>query len=583
MNRTKIVCTLGPASQTPEVIHQLIAAGMNVARLNFSHGAHPEHRQLIQTVRQVAQEVNRDVAILIDLRGAKIRIGEIAAGSVTLQPGAEISISAGEGMGNEQHLTVNYPGLIADVQPGNRILIDDGLIELEITAIRGETLICRVLTGGEVKSRKGINVPDVYLNTPTLTDKDLVDLQFAVEEKVDFVALSFVQRAADIIKIKEMLEKNRADIEVIAKIESRSGVNNLDTILAVTDGIMVARGDLGIEVPAEEVPVIQKKIIQQCNRLGKPVIVATQMLDSMIRNPIPTRAEASDVANAVLDGADAIMLSGETAAGKYPVAAVETMARIAARTEDVKMQTYGPAKMQISSFPGEAIADAACLTAMALGAKAIITPTITGRIARNIAKHRTRQQIIAITPTARISRRLCLSWGITSMVGERTSNSDELIRVSIERAVQSQMINKGDLVVTVAGVPSAGLTNLLRIQVVGESILKGQGIGSIIISGKVCRAGNPGEADQKIGKGDILVVRNMTGGGYNEALEKAAGLVAETGGITSDAAIIGLNLGLPTLVGVEGAFNRLEDGLNVSLDPIQGLIYIGDFRTVQES
>ncbi|HBT47277.1 MAG TPA: pyruvate kinase [Peptococcaceae bacterium] len=471
-HRTKIVCTLGPASEKVEVLKKMILAGMKVARFNFSHGSHEEHGARMAALRQAAAEVGARVALLLDTQGPEIRLGEVKPG-VVLQEGQEVILTTAPVAGDENRLPVNLPGLPRQVRTGQTVLIDDGLIELEVAAAGGEEVRCLVRSGGRVSSRKGVNLPGADVDLPALTDKDRADLEFGLAQGIDFVAASFVRSAGDVEEIRRFLEERGARVGIIAKIETRSGVENFDEILAAADGIMVARGDLGVEIPVEEVPLVQKIIIRKCNAAGKPVITATQMLESMITNPRPTRAETADVANAILDGTDAIMLSGETAVGRYPVEAVATMARIARRAEESLpyeeiLTRKGLADERTAT---DAISHASCTIALELGARAIITPTASGATARRVAKYRPPAPIVATSADERVLNQLCLVWGVEPLLVERARGTDEMVQAAVDAAVAAGQVKEGDLVVITAGVPAfiPGRTNLLKIHIVGEA------------------------------------------------------------------------------------------------------------------
>ncbi|GIW50122.1 MAG: hypothetical protein KatS3mg080_0733 [Anoxybacillus sp.] len=417
MRKTKIVCTIGPASESVEKLVQLIEAGMNVARLNFSHGSHEEHAARIRNIREASKITGKTVAILLDTKGPEIRTHNMENGAIELKAGSEVTISMKEVLGTPEKFSITYEGLIDDIHVGSTILLDDGLIGLEVLAIDKEAkeIRTKVLNGGVLKNKKGVNVPGVKVKLPGITEKDAEDIRFGIEQGIDFIAASFVRRASDVLEIRELLEEHHAlHIQIIPKIENQEGVDNIDEILEVADGLMVARGDLGVEIPAEEVPLVQKELIKKCNALGKPVITATQMLDSMQRNPRPTRAEASDVANAIFDGTDAIMLSGETAAGAYPVEAVQTMHRIALRTEQALQyrDLLSKRSKQSGTTITDAIGQSVAHTALNLDVAAIVTPTVSGHTARMISKYRPKAPIIAVTSNEGVSRKLALVWGV---------------------------------------------------------------------------------------------------------------------------------------------------------------------------
>ncbi len=577
MRKTKIVCTIGPASDSSETIRALLEAGMDVARLNMSHGAREEHQERIRKLRTIAGEMGKVMALMLDTRGPEVRIKTFKQGFVQLRQEDAFTLTTAEVEGDNDIVAVTYPHLHAEVAVGSRILLDDGLLALEVTAIKGRNIICRVVTGGELSNRKGINVPGVSLNLPSLSEQDLGDIRFGVGLGIDFVAASFVRKPEDVIRIKEVLEGLKSQAKIIAKIESQEGVNNIDSILELADGIMVARGDLGVEIPVEDVPLVQKQLIEKCNRTGKPVITATQMLDSMSRNPRPTRAEASDVANAILDGTDAVMLSGETAAGKYPVESVRTMAKIAVRTEESlkrsSLAEFMPVMMEQSVT--DAISFATCHTAEILKVAAIITSTEAGYTARMVSKYRPKAPIIAVTPYERTANQLALTWGIVPLPAPPMNSTDDMFESAINVSLKAGHIKKGDMVAITAGIPVgvSGTTNLLRVHTVGDIILKGTGIGRRAATGSVLKAGTAEEAG-RIVNGQILVAQ-ATDSEYLPALEKAGGLVAEEGGLTSHAAIVGLSLGIPVVVGARDALKILAEGETITIDSTRGLIYRG--------
>ena len=585
MKKTKIVCTIGPASESEEILEKLITNGLNVARLNFSHGTHEEHLKRIETIKKVRERLNMPVAIMLDTKGPEIRTRDFENGVVELSEGQEFTITTKDILGNKDICSVTYEGLPKDVTAGDSILIDDGLIELKVKEVLNDTDIkCVVKNPGLVKNHKGVNVPGIKINLPAITKKDIEDIVFGIHNGIDFIAASFIRKASDVIEIRKVLEDHRAgNIQIISKIENQEGVENLDEIIQVSDGIMVARGDLGVEIPAEEVPLIQKTIIKKCNESGKPVITATQMLDSMIRNPRPTRAEVTDVANAIFDGTDAIMLSGETAAGKYPVEAVKTMSNIALRTE----HSLDYRQMLSSKSIGKditvtnAISHATCATAQDLGAAAIITATSSGYTARAVSKFRPNSPIIAATPKKDVMRKLSLVWGVYTVLSDHTSSTDDVIDLSVQSALEKGYINDGDLIVITAGIPVgvAGSTNLIKVHIVGEVLIKGTGIGNKSATGKVCVAADADELKDKFNDGDILVAvdthRDMV-----PYMERAAGIITEHGGLTSHAAIVGINIGKPVIVGAQKATETLKDGQIVTVDSIRGLVYRGEAKVL---
>ncbi|MNO51317.1 Pyruvate kinase [compost metagenome] len=468
MRKTKIVCTIGPSSESLENIKKLILAGMNVARLNFSHGDFEEHGGRIRNIRQASEELGKSVAILLDTKGPEIRTGKLKEEPIELEQDQFITLTTEEILGDKDRISVTYTELPKDVEVGSTILIDDGLIGLTVVEVQGTEIKCRIVNGGTIKSKKGVNVPGVNISLPGITEKDANDIKFGIESGIDFIAASFVRKASDVLEIRQLLEKHNAThIQIISKIENQQGIDNLDEILEVSDGLMVARGDLGVEIPAEDVPLAQKRMIEKCNIAGKPVITATQMLDSMQRNPRPTRAEASDVANAIFDGTDAIMLSGETAAGKYPVESVETMSRIAEKAESALeyREIFIKQSNAQQTTVTEAISQAVANSALELNAKAIISSTETGYTARMVSKYRPKAPIIAVTTEEQTMRRLALNWGVTPVKGTLATSTDEMFDYAMKGGLDSGLVKEGDLVVITAGVPlgRSGSTNLVKI------------------------------------------------------------------------------------------------------------------------
>jgi pyruvate kinase len=471
VRKTKIVCTIGPASEDPVVLRKMIVSGMNVARLNFSHGTHEEHQARINLIRACSKDLGRPVAILLDTKGPEIRTGILEGGQILLEKDDSITLTTKDILGNREKISISYDHLPQDVYLGAKILLDDGLIELEVVNIEKEEIRCRVLNGGLLKNRKGVNLPGISVNLPSITEKDIADITFGIRNHVDFIAASFIRKDTDVLQIRHILEEFGSNISVIAKIENEEGVHNATEIMDFADGIMVARGDLGVEIPAEEVPLVQKKLIEICNQRGKPVITATQMLDSMQNNPRPTRAEASDVANAILDGTDAIMLSGETAAGNYPIEAVETMDRIARKVESSSIyleraERHIQQKGTITDAMGQSVTN----TASTLAATAIITPTESGYTANIVSKYRPKCPVIAVTPYQDVVHKLLLVQGVYPILFESPDHTDEMIERAIHVTLEEKMIQCGDLVVITAGVPvrESGTTNLMKVHVVGQ-------------------------------------------------------------------------------------------------------------------
>lgn len=471
MRKTKIVCTLGPATDNEDVLRQMMVEGMNVARCNFSHGTYEEHKRRMDTVKKLRKEVAKPIAILLDTKGPEVRVKNFKEGKVTLEEGQLFTLTAEEVEGTKDIVSVTYNRLYEDLEVGMRVLIDDGLIEMKVEKVDKSNIVCRVINGGVVSNHKGVNVPEVDLSMPYISDKDREDILFGIEQDVDFIAASFVQKKEDILQLRKLLEKNGGEsIRIIAKIENAQGVANIDDIIEASDGIMVARGDMGVEIPYEEVPVIQKKIIKKVYRTGKRVITATQMLESMIKNPRPTRAETTDIANAVYDGTSAIMLSGETAAGAYPVEAVKTMVRIAERTEqdvDYRKRFF---QNERSTEPDvtDAICHATCTTALDLNAKAIVTVTKSGRSARMISRYRPMSDIISCATTEKVCRQLALTWGVTPLLIKEEKEVFNLFDRAIQAAEKMKLLEKGDLTVITSGVPIgvSGTTNMMKVQIV---------------------------------------------------------------------------------------------------------------------
>lgn len=585
MKKTKIVCTIGPASEKEEILRQLFLKGMNVARLNFSHGNHEEHKKRIDTIKKLREELDLPIGIMLDTKGPEIRLGSFKEEEIELKAGDTFTLTSREILGDNTIASVSYEGLAQDVEVGNKILIDDGLIELEVVEVVSETDVrCLVLNGGTVKDHKGINLPDTSVNLPAITEKDIEDIKFGIENEVDFIAASFIRKAEDVLEIRKILEEYGGEhIDIISKIENREGVENIDEIIEASDGIMVARGDLGVEIETEEVPLIQKQIIKKCNLAGKPVITATQMLDSMMRNPRPTRAEVTDVANAILDGSDSIMLSGETAAGKYPVEAVKTMHDIAIRTEtsDEYLEVLKRRSVDKYISTTNAISKATCTTAEDLDASAIITATSSGYTSKAISKFRPKAPIIAATTTPRVMRKLSLVWGVYPVLSVESDLTDEVIDRSIHSAMEKGYIKEGDLIIITAGIPVgvSGTTNLIKVHTVGKVLVKGTGIGKQSVAGKVCIGSSKDQLADKFEEGDILVSK-FTDKDMVEFMKKASAIIVEQEGLTCHAAIVGLSLGKPTIVGATDATKILKEGEIVTVDAVTGLVYKGEARVL---
>lgn len=573
MRRTKIVCTIGPASESREKVQALLAAGMDVARLNFSHGTHEEHGRRIAILKEEAAKAGKHLGILLDTKGPEIRTGLVPGDGVVLANGSEYVLDTDlTRVGDQQRVGITYSDLWRKVNPGSRILIDDGQIELEVTAVEKEFIKTIILNGGVLKSQKGVNIPSALIDLPAVTERDIKDIRFGISQGIDFIAASFTRKAINILDVRRVVEEMGADVHIIAKIESREGLDNLDSILEVADGLMVARGDLGVEIPVEEVPIRQKEMIRKCNLLGKPVIVATQMLDSMMRQPRPTRAEASDVANAILDGTDAIMLSGETAAGHYPVESVQMMDRISKRTELTCLDNQASRHPQVNV--AEAISFASFTIAKDLQAAAILTPTHSGLTACMISKYRPIALIVAATPFPATARKLALQWGVQAVVVPKSSGTDEMVSVAVNTSLSHNYIQSGDVVVITAGVPigKVGTTNMIKVQIMGNILGKGMGIGRKSYSGIARRVQIPN--NDTFQDGDILIAES-TDAGFVPLIARAGALVVEEGGLTSHAAIVAVQFGIPTIVGVADAFSKVSDGQSLTVDAMTGLMYEG--------
>lgn len=576
MRKTKIVCTIGPACETQDKLEALVNAGMNVARLNMSHATHDYHAQLIKNIRYISQALDKPIGILMDLQGPKIRIGTLKE-HVILEPGQKFTITTRDVPGDKKEVHVPFLELPVSVAPGQTLLIDDGLIELTVESVTDTDINTDVVRGGELKDRKGINLPQSTIKTKSITDKDVDDLLFGIDQHVSMIAMSFVRRPQDVLDLRKIMEENQADIPIIAKIEKHEAVKNIDGIIEVVNGVMVARGDLGIEIPMAEVPIVQKMIISKCNARGIPVITATQMLDSMIRNPIPTRAEATDVANAVFDGTDALMLSGETAFGEYPVKAVETMARIARYTEDSSYYKHAiAAKTPRPSLSiTDVVADATTEAAENLKAQAIITATQTGYTARKVSKYKPQLPIYAVTSNRDVIDQLTLSWGVVPVEIGTPSDLDSLIEESVNTCIEKKYIHTGDLIVITAGILTGipGGTNIMKIHLVAKEMAKGMGVGKGIVKGVVRVIKSPADFSD-IKQGDVIVIKEADIDRIDQ-IKKSAAILSEETGLTSFSAIIGREIGIPVIVGIKDATRLFKDGMKVTIDTVSGLVYEG--------
>jgi pyruvate kinase len=576
--RTKIVCTIGPASREPAMLEELIRAGMDVARLNFSHGDTAYHGETIRRVREAAASAGKPVAILADLQGPKLRVGIMQAGGVELVNGETLVLTTEPIVGAAGRVPVQYERLPEAVAPGDRILIDDGLLELVVTEAADGEITTQVVTGGLLSSNKGLNLPRAALSIPAITDKDRADLRFALGEGVDWAALSFVRTADEVLELKGFIRELAAvgrPTPVIAKIEKPEAIENIDAIIAASDGIMVARGDLGIELAPEAVPMLQKTIIRKCNEAGKPVITATQMLDSMIRNPRPTRAEASDVANAVLDGSDAIMLSGETASGKYPLEAVETMARIAREAEETfACQAYRQVPGRPNRTFAEAVAHASVATAIDLEAAAIVAPTVSGRTAHTISRFRPPCPIVAVTPSPMAQRELMLFWGVYPLLSQRANSTDAVINDAVQAAQAAGYLAEGDTVVITGGSVETGVgtTNLMKVHLIERVLARGAGLGERRVIGRVRKLIAPLAEDVRV-EPDEIVVTPATDRTFVRVLRRALGLVSAAGQANSHCQLLALELGIPAVIGVTADLAAFRDGQPVVLDARQGIVF----------
>ena len=584
MRKTKIICTLGPAAETDEVVRNLMLKGMNVARFNFSHGSYEEHQGRIDLVKRIRDELKLPIALLLDTKGPEIRTGAFSSGRATLTEGETVIIRGQDVLGSSKEFSVTYKGLPDDVRNDTRILIDDGLIELVVTDIKDRDIYCRILNGGQVSDKKSINVPGTELHLPALTPKDVQDIEFGIKQGIDFIAASFVRKPRDVQEIRHILERHNAqDINIIAKIENGEGVSNFEDILKVADGIMVARGDLGVEIPASEVPIVQKRFIHQCQNAGKISITATQMLDSMIRNPRPTRAEVSDVANAIFDGTSAVMLSGETAAGKYPLESLEMMVEIARRTEgsiDYWKNLQNSRYTMLSSV-ANAISHATCTTAMDLNAKAIITITHAGRTARLISRFRPACPVVATTVFPRVQRQLNLSWGICPILVDEVQTTDEMFDVGLSAAKNCGFLFDGDIIVMTGGTPvgMSGTTNTIKVQTIGHSLVQGKGLrvsdeAPTKVTGSVLIIRDPEHIPEcEIEPNEeLILVAPYTNNLMMPLIRKAKALVVEDDDPNSHTATVAVALEIPTVLSSENATRLLKDGWTVTVDIEQGII-----------
>lgn len=575
IRKTKIVCTMGPNLFEKHLIAPLMKAGMNVARFNFSHGTYETHQQYYDEVCRIRDELGLPVATMLDTKGPEIRVRSFKNGRVTLQNGQLFTLTTDEVEGDEERVSITYKELPQDIAVGSSILIDDGLIGMQVERIDGADIVCRVLNGGVVSNNKGVNIPNAHLSMPFISEKDHQDILFAIKNGYDFIAASFTRCADDIMQIRHILQENNCHtINIIAKIENMEGVENIDEILRVVDGVMVARGDLGVEVPLEDVPSLQKKLIQRGIAAGKPVITATQMLDSMIKNPRPTRAEATDVANAIYDGTSAIMLSGESAVGAYPVEAVETMVRIALRAEaDMDYIRRFSRDTSASTDVTNAISHATVTSAHDLNASAIITVTKSGSTARILSRYRPACVIVGCTTEKHVWRQLALSWGTVPLMIAEESNTDDLFEHAVDAAVQNGLVHDGELVVLTAGVPLgiSGTTNLMKVHVVGHLLSRGQGLHGGKVIAPLCVIRNLEKDAKDFNTGDVIVCHQTTREMFS-MLRKSSAIVLEDDNPEGHGAIAGMSLDIPVIIGAKNATNILKSGAVVTVDGEKGTV-----------
>jgi pyruvate kinase len=581
MRKTKILATLGPATNDVETMKNLILSGMNAARINFSHGTYESHSEMIGKLKEAREACDAPIPMILDTKGPEIRIKTFAEDKIYLSQGDRFTLTTRDVVGDKTQVSVTYAELPRDLKIGSRVLLDDGLLELKVVDIVEEDIMCEVINNGFLSSRKGVNVPDVYVNLPSLTEQDIKDIVFGIEMGFDYIAASFIRSANDILKIREILEENGGeDIQIIAKIESRDGVNNLDTILEVADGIMVARGDLGVEIAPEEVPLVQKTLIQKSNLLGKPVITATQMLESMVQNPRPTRAEANDVANAIFDGSDVIMLSGETASGAFPVEAVAMMARIATKAEESINYFNGITSRRgfFKSNITNAISYAACTSAADLNAACVVCITDSGFSSKMVSKFRPICPIVAVTSDTRVYRQLNLTWGCVPMLAENISGNDEVFDIAEQKAFETGIAKNGDAIIAVAGVPVgvAGTTNTLKVRIVGDVLIKGRCMGDVVIKGTSRVLKLMDETERFFKRGDILVT-TKTSDDMMQYLRKAGAIIVGSweNVDNSHAETVAKALDIPLIIAKQRVIDLIPDGIAITVDSKNGFVYNG--------
>lgn len=582
MKKTKIICTVGPSTDNVDLLVKMMQAGMDLARFNFSHGSHEDHEKRLAIVRAAAEKAGKVIATIADTKGPEMRLGLFADNKIFLEEGDSFCLTTEEYLGDQKMAHVNYPGLPQEVAVGSSILLADGLLSLVVEKIDGTKIYTKVVNGGELSSRKRVACPGIELNLPFLSEQDVADITFAAKHGMDYVAASFVQKADDVIAIRKVLEACGVKMGIISKIENAAGVEHIEEIIEVSDGVMVARGDLGVEIPTEDVPIVQKDIIARCNKAGKPVITATQMLESMVNSYRATRAEASDVANSIIDGSDVIMLSGETASGKYPLEAVETMAKIAVRTEKSLdyVNIFKNKGIHERIHSTDAISHATVQISTEIDADTILTITESGFTARMIAKYKPQSMVVAVSRLPECVRAMQLYWGVLPILGPYSTDTDEMIELSLQCALHAGAIKDGSSVIITAGVPvgTPGSTNLIRVVTVGNKLIKATGIGKKTITGKICKASSLSDFQDKLQKGDILVVDVLNDEFVPLASSKAAAIIAEEGGLTSTTAIVAITCGLSVVVGATGAMQTLVDGALVTVDPVSGDVYEGDIN-----
>ena len=577
LRKTKIICTLGPATEDESVLRRLMQGGMNAARFNFSHCTHEDASKKLEAVTRLREELGLPISTILDTKGPEIRVKTFQNGPVQLRAGDTFTLTTREVEGDEKMVSITYQDLTKDLKAGARVLIDDGLVELRAEEVTDTDIICTVINGGQVSNHKGINVPGTQLSMPFISEQDRADIIFGIEHGFDYIAASFTRSAKDILAIRNILkEYDCHSINIIAKIENMEGVDNIDEILRVVEGIMVARGDMGVEIPLEDVPVLQKQLIQKSYLAGKQVVTATQMLDSMIKNPRPTRAESTDVANAIYDGTSCIMLSGETAAGKYPVEALETMVRIAEKAEESinYIKRFNSRDNSDVAFDvTNAISHATCTTAHDLGAKAIVTVTKGGGTARQLSKFRPLYPIVGCTTQEHVWRQLNLSWGVVPMLIDEVEDTDVLFDRAVDAAERTGLVHSGDLVVITAGVPLgiSGTTNMMKVHVVGHVLLTGDGVTQRSVSARLCVCKRLSDIPKRFRDGDILVVPE-TNNTIVEYLRRCSGIITEEGGANTHAAIVGLAMDKPVLTGAQHATELLKSGAVVCLDAKAGRV-----------